>query len=187
MRAGAMRSLAAFVAHAEPDVLAVCEIDSGDAFALATRFMRQWAYRGAQALFWNEKMFKAHAVLDVYLPFAPTRPFARRGLLRVDGELAGAPASLYAAQFAADRAGALAELRFARAQARDNPLPLLFFTQGDATRAGIELFDVPEIARSRQDGLRVHARGFRCENPIEHSARHGIGAPLTLTIVRSIQ
>ncbi len=180
-----MRALAAFVHEVEPDVLAICEIESGDAFALATRFTRQWAYRGAQALLWVERAFKAQAVLDVYLPLAPARPFARRGLLRVDGVMDGLSASIYATQFAQDRADALAELRFARAQLRRNSFPLLVCSQGSATRAGVELADLRLIARSPSDGLRVHARGFLCEGTVEYAPRAGIGTALATTISRS--
>lgn len=156
---GAMRSLAAFVAEREPDVLAICEIDAGDAFALATRFSRQWAYRGAQALFWSEA-FVAHAVHDVYLPFALQRPFDRRGLLRVDADHGGEPVALFATQFSAERRIAVPELRFARAQMRRSERRLLAFAQMPRRGVGIQGRGVETLAYDEESGLRVCARGF---------------------------
>src|SRR5581483_9148979 len=109
-------SLASLVDDARPDVLAVCEIEPGDALSLATRFALQWAYRGRQALFWSARV-RADAVHDLYLPRAG-RPFERRGLLRVDASLDGDPCALVATQFASDRGERIPELRFARSQLR---------------------------------------------------------------------
>ncbi len=108
-----MRSLAAFLSERNPDIFAICEIDAGDALALATRFERQWAYRGAQAMFWNPR-FCATRVVDEYLPFVATRPFERRGLLRVEGSMDGQACTLVATQIALPREARIPELRVLR-------------------------------------------------------------------------
>ena len=108
-----MRSLAAFIAEHDPDIFAVHAIDAGDALIVATRFDREWGYRGGQALFWKPP-YAANAVRDRYLPSTGLLPFDRRGLLEVDGELDGTACTLYALEFSRARATQLAELRFAR-------------------------------------------------------------------------
>ena len=110
-----MRKLAAFVAQTTPDFLAICEIGSGDARSLATRFALQWAYRGRQAIMWTPA-FTPQKVHDRYLP-AP-HPFDRRGFVRVDGTLGDIPCALMTTQFASDRSTRDAQLRFARTQLR---------------------------------------------------------------------
>jgi hypothetical protein len=175
-----MRSLAAFSADVNADVLAVCEIDAGDAFALATRFAREWAYRGGQALFWTNA-FVAHAVHDVYLPFVAARPFDRRGLLRIDGAIGGAPVSLFATQFARERSAAIPELRFARAQIRSVPAPALVFARLGSARADLA-HGYEEVAREQRDALRVYARGMVTSNAATHAPREGIGAGITATV-----
>ena len=156
---GAMLSLAATVADADPDVLAVCEIDAGDAFALATRFAREWAYRGGQALFWT-RAFAAAAVRDLYLPFAIGRPFDRRGLLRVDGAIDGAPAALYATQFGAERAFAVPEMRFARTQLHANAGNAIAFAQMDAPGRGLGGRGIALLGEEPEAGIYAYARGF---------------------------
>jgi len=154
-----MLSLAALVDETDPHVLAVCEIDAGDAFALATRFAREWAYRGSQALFWK-KPVSAHAVHDIYLPFALQRPFARRGLLRVAAEDARGAVALFATQFAAERGIAVPELRFARAQMRGAEGRLLAFAQVSRRGIGIQGRGIETLAYDEGGGLRICARGF---------------------------
>lgn len=99
-----------------PDLWCVHGIDAGDAFAMATRFNCDWAYRGAQALFWKPA-FRPHEVHDRYLPAPLLRPFERRGFLEVDGELGGEPAALFATELSPDRAH-VREIRFVRTALR---------------------------------------------------------------------
>lgn len=125
VRAGAMHKLAAFIDSQQPHVMGVCEIDAGDALALATRFAMQWAYRGRQALFWKAP-FRAHAVHDRYLPVRAPKLFDRRGLLIVDADLDGTPCTLAATQLSGERGALVAELRFARTHLRGSSNALLF-------------------------------------------------------------
>ena len=141
-----MRSLAFFLAESDPDIMALGEIDAGDALALATRFDRQWAYRGGQALLWNGRVV-AHEVHDLYLPVAPLA-FERRGLLRVDGECDGAPAALFATQFGADR-NRIREMRFARGHARAAPATAIVFVTAPFRRIGFSGFGVRGARRQR--------------------------------------
>lgn len=124
-----MRALASCVSQFDPGVLAISQIDSGDALALATRFARGWAYRGGQALFWKND-FRAARVQDVYLPFVAARPFDRRGFLRVDGRLLDRPCSLYVTFFGRTRAQRVPELRFVRTQLRSTTGAAIAFAHG---------------------------------------------------------
>jgi hypothetical protein len=125
-----MRRLASFVADAKPHVMGICEIESGDALALATRFALQWAYRGRQALFWRAPVH-ALAVRDRYLPPRARRIFDRRGLLIVDAQIDTVACTLAATEFGADRESYVGELRFARTQLR-GAAPALLFVQAPA-------------------------------------------------------
>lgn len=125
VRAGAMRKLAAFVDAQQPQVMGICEIDAGDALALATRFALQWAYRGRQALFWSAPV-RARTVHDRYLPLRAARLFDRRGLLIVEAECDAQPCILAATQLSSERSAFLPELRFARTHLRGTTRALLF-------------------------------------------------------------
>lgn len=120
-----MRKLAAFVDAQQPHVVGICEIDAGDALALATRFALQWAYRGRQALFWKAPV-RAHTVHDRYLPLRAARLFDRRGLLIVDAECDAQPCMLAATQLSSERTAFVPELRFARTHLRGSVRALLF-------------------------------------------------------------
>jgi hypothetical protein len=154
-----MQALAATVAETDPDVLAVCEIDAGDAFAVATRFARAWAYRGGQALFWT-RTFLAKEVHDLYLPFAIQRPFDRRGLLRVDGSIARTPAALFATQFGESRAFAIPEIRYARRQLGASSGGAIAFAQMDRAVPGLAGRGVELLAHDPEAGIYAYARGF---------------------------
>ncbi|MDQ2991905.1 MAG: hypothetical protein M3R30_03660 [Candidatus Eremiobacteraeota bacterium] len=156
---GAMLRLATTIEETTPDVLAVCEIDAGDAFALATRFARQWAYRGGQALFWT-RAFTASAVHDLYLPFAIQRPFDRRGLLRVDGTSGAAPVALFATQFGGARAFAVPEMRFARTQLNATMARAIAFAQMEIAAPGLGGRGVELLAEDAETGIYAYARGF---------------------------
>jgi len=176
-----MRSLASFLAESAPDVMALGEIDAGDALALATRFDRQWAYRGGLALLWNGGV-AAHAVHDLYLPYAPPA-IERRGLLRIDGESGGAPLTLVATRFSADRSN-VREMRFARQQARVARGAALVFVTSPPPRIGFADLGFVSIG-DRESGAEVAiaARAFRLEPLDVAKPGGGIGAAL---LVRAI-
>lgn len=110
-RPGAMRALTEQTVVSDPDLLAVSEIDDGDALALATKTDRQWSYRGGQALFWRAG-FVPLAVHEAYLSSGmPRLPW--RGLLRVDLRVGTIEISLTCTRLAPDRRG-IADLRFVR-------------------------------------------------------------------------
>jgi hypothetical protein len=171
-----MRSLASFLAESDPDVMALGEIDAGDALALATRFDRQWAYRGGQALLWNARV-AAREVHDLYLPVAPLA-FERRGLLRIDGEVGEAPLALFATQFGADR-NKVREMRFARAHARAAPALAMLFVTSPLGRIGFS--DLGYEAMDEHDTseeVEIAARGFQLERLRSGVVGGGIGAAL---------
>ncbi len=171
-----MRSLASFLAESNPDVMALGEIDAGDALALATRFARQWAYRGGQALLWNERI-AVHEVHDLYLPVAPLA-FERRGLLSIDGECAGAPLALFATQFGLDRNN-VREMRFARAQARKAPSLAMIFITSPLGRIGFSDIGYEAMEEhDTSDQVEIAARGFHLERLRSGVLGGGIGAAL---------
>jgi hypothetical protein len=133
-RPGAMRAVAEAIDAGDADIICVHGIDSGDALALATRFARHYAYRGAQALFWNER-YSASEVQDRYLPTLPLRPFDRRGLLQVSGTSNGSALSIVATQFSREREGYVRELRFARNVLRRIHGGVILFAGGMNARA----------------------------------------------------
>ena len=156
-RPGGMRLVAEAVASRDPQIFCVHGIDEGDALALATRFDCGYAYRGRQALFWNVR-FAAREVLDRYLPGAPLRPFDRRGLLQVDGILAGGRLALIATQFATERAIRVRETRFARTTLRTIDGAALLFATGVAS-AAIRFHDLRFETIASEAGTFVAARG----------------------------
>jgi hypothetical protein len=171
-----MRSLASFLAESDPDIMALGEIDAGDALALATRFDRQWAYRGGQALLWNNRV-AAHEVHDLYLPVAPLA-FERRGLLRIDGECEGTPLALFATQFGADR-GKLREMRFARTHARAAPGLAMIFVTAPLGRIGFSDLGYESMdEHDTSDQVEIAARGFHLERLRSGEVGGGIGAAL---------
>ena len=156
IRAGASRKLAAFITESAPDVFAVCEIEPGGAFSLATRFALQWAYRGGQALFWNVR-FAAGDIQDTYLPVVSPLPIDRRGFLRVDGVLEGDRCSLITTQIDEVRERRILGLRFLRAQLRACESRVLLFahmqSHTNVRDLGFENF-------IDEGGLQVSSRGF---------------------------
>jgi hypothetical protein len=171
-----MRSLASFLAESDPDVMALGEIDAGDALALATRFDRQWAYRGGQALLWNARV-TAHEVHDLYLPVAPLA-FERRGLLRIDGECDAAPLALFATQFGSDRNN-VREMRFARTHARTAPSLAMMFVTSPLGRIGFSDLGYEAMEEhDTSDQVEIAARGFHLERLRSGVVGGGIGAAL---------
>ena len=188
--AGAMRALAELVANRSPDVLCVHDIDAGDALALATRSDLQWAYRGAQALFWSRRV-KAHGVHDRYLPVAPLRPFDRRGLLQVDAEIGGKRFALLATQFSAERTLRVRELRFARDNVRRIDGAAVLFVARPDERIGFEDLGF-EVKMGSPDAQVCYAREFTTAQSsvlvqlpaISPSGVTGIGVAVSATLRR---
>ena len=150
-RSGAVRAAAAAIAASDPGFICLHGVAAGDALALATRFARGYAYRGAQAILWTPA-FTAREVHDRYLPAAPLRPFDRRGILQVDGGLHGERLSLVATQFSPEREGAIRELRFARRVMRGIEDALVAFVAGmsPATRRiGFADLGLEKLAQDR--------------------------------------
>ena len=172
-----MRALAQFVSAADPDVLALSEVDAGDVLAIATRFDRQWAYRGGQAVLWNRRFADAK-VHDLYLPAAPLQAFERRGLLRVDGSCDGVELSIFATQFAPDRAS-VRDLRFTRSAIRAARAGriLLFLTDPPPARsAAFRDLDLQAVADGDAADLMLAVRGFEVESCTAGTPTNGIGA-----------
>lgn len=172
-RPGAMRSLAALFSADDPDVAALSEIDAGDALATATRFDREWAYRGRQALLWKRRL-TAHAVHDLYLPVSALRPFDRRGLLCVDAEAGNVPLHVFATQFAGDR-GAIRDLRFARSAVRrvDGNV-VLFISDPGPSRIGFTDTGLQSVVPA--PNLAIWARGLRLNVERYSERESGLGA-----------
>jgi hypothetical protein len=156
-RPGGIRLVAEAVASRDPEIFCVHAIDEGDALALATRFDCGYAYRGRQALFWKAR-FAAREVLDRYLPGTPLRPFDRRGLLQVDGIVAGGRLALIATQFATERAIRVREARFTRAILRTIDGAALLFATGVASGA-ISFRDLQFETIASESSTLVAARG----------------------------
>jgi hypothetical protein len=181
-RSGAMRSLAAFVADRTPDVLAISEIDDGDALALATRFDYRWAYRGGQSLLWNRR-FAAERLRDAYLPISPARAFGRRGLLRIDGACDGLALTLFATQFEATR-WCVRELRFTRAAMRGVAnAAIAFVAQPAPGRIGFDDLGFRAVAAQSAPGVTVAIRGFACAGAEGIAPRGGLGSALIARLV----
>lgn len=156
-----MRDLAGCVSRYDPGVLAISQIDSGDALALATRFARQWAYRGGQALFWKTD-FRAERVLGDYLPFVSSRPFDRRGFLQVDGRLKDRPCSLYVTFFGRARSQYVPEMRFVRTKLRPGSTAIAF--AHGVPSPGLADLGFCDTSTDGKHHDRIYARGL---------ARHG--------------
>ena len=152
-----MRAFAERVAKVGPAFFAVHGIDAGDALALATRFDCGWAYRGRQALFWVED-YTAHEVHDRCLPAAPLRPFDRRGLLEVRGDLERSPLTLIVAQFGSDRLR-IRELRFVRSILRATAGRVLLFLARDEQRERIGFADLGLTRLRSDDRCAIYSRG----------------------------
>lgn len=177
-----MRSLAEFLAESDPDIAALSEIDAGDALAIATRFDREWAYRGGQALLWKPR-FVAKDVHDLYLPVSPLRAFDRRGLLRVDGLCDGAGLTLFATQFAPDRVH-VRELRFARSIVRAVAHPAVLFLSMPHGRIGFADLGFHTIGAAGVD-LELAVRGFHTELLRSGPVGGGIGTTVMVRAQRA--
>lgn len=176
-----MRSLAALVAAEDPDVAVLSEIDAGDALATATRFDLQWAYRGGQALLWKRSVV-VHAVHDLYLPVSALRPFGRRGLLRLDADIANVPVHVFATRFAGDRS-AIRDLRFARTAVRGVAgNVLLFVCEPAPSRIGFADRGLQSAAAAPK--LAIWARGFELDVERCSESEEGLGS---VAVVRALK
>lgn len=136
-RPNAMRALTEQTALSNPDLLAVSEIDDGDALALATKTNRQWSYRGGQALLWRSE-FAPVAVHEAYLsPGLPPLPW--RGVLRVDLRAGETEVSVLCARFAPDRRR-IRDVRFVRTLLRDAPIGRTILCITNPPRSGARAF-----------------------------------------------
>lgn len=178
-----MRSLAAFVAETQADIFAVCEIEAGDALALATRFALEWAYRGRQALFWNA-VFKASEVADVYLPASGAKQLARRGFLRVNGSLNARTCALYTMQFASDR-DEIAQRRFARARLRAETGPALLFAYDARAKLRLDDLGFVESNGSSEARERIWVRDFGIASSAVRAPLAGLGAGVEVRLLRA--
>lgn len=154
-----MRALAESIAQERPGVIAVSEIEPGDALALATRFAMQWAYRGHQALFWSAA-FQALRVRDLYLPSQPALRLERRGFLYVEAEFSGRLCALASTQFSEERRARIAELRFARGLLRNTPDDAIFCAHLRESRIGFEDLGFRETGNASRSPAHVYLRGM---------------------------
>lgn len=159
-------------------MLAISEIDAGDALATATRFDREWAYRGGQALLWKRRIH-VERVHESYLPAFPARPFDRRGLLRVDGRVDSIALSLFATQFALDR-HRVRDLRFTRAALRSaEETAALFVGEPGVGKVGFKDLGFATVFGSENGReLLIGARGGALRMTQALPPQRGIGAML---------
>lgn len=175
-----MRSLAAFCDGFDPDLLALTEVESGDALALATRFARQWLYRGNQAIFWKTTL-RARRIHDAYLPFSPLHPFERRGLLRIDLEAAdGRALSAFATALGDGRDQRIREMRYVRTQLRMTNGSSIVFARIPVLRTRLD--DLSFRCVAQRGAERIFARDIRGAAIIETTTYGGIGPPVAATL-----
>lgn len=155
-----MRALAASVAEERPGLVAVCEIEPGEALAFATRFAMQWAYRGHQALFWNDA-FRVTRVRDLYLPAAGPLPFERRGFLYAEAQFANRTCVLAATHFSEERRARIAELRFARSLLRESSRDAIFCAHLRETRIAFGDLGFREEGAPGQSAEHAYVRGLQ--------------------------
>ena len=177
-RAGAARSLAAILERVQPDIFAVCEIDAGDALAMATRFVLQWGYRGGQALFWRPEL-RAGPIRDAYLPYSPMRPFERRGMVGVDLQIGAREVALLATQIGAQRDQRIREWRSVRTTLRTVAGAAVVFCVLPAGKVGLEDLGFVRAGCRGVDDECIFARGLEILEAGDDTSPHrGIGATL---------
>ena len=163
-----MRSLASFLAEADPDVVSLAGIDSGDALASATRFDRQWAYGDGHALLWKRGRYDARGVSE------------SRGVLRVDGACDGAGTALFATHFSSGRER-VRELRAARDQMRSTQGDALLFVSEPHARLGFSDLGFATLGdREREAELLIGARGYAIDPVRAVVVGGGVGAALVV-------
>ncbi|MDP9018122.1 MAG: hypothetical protein M3N19_07365 [Candidatus Eremiobacteraeota bacterium] len=177
-RAGANRSLAALIARLDPQVFGVCEIDAGDALAIATRFAMQWGYRGGQAVFWKPR-FTALTIRDEYLPFSAARPFERRGLLRIALRNEREHIKMVATQIGSERDVRIRELRHLRNALREERDPCVVFSILPPGRIGLEDLGFKRAGCLGVDNEAIYTRGFAIKEAYDDNHTHpGLGTPI---------
>ncbi len=168
---------------AHPDVLALSEIDDGDALSVATQFGYQWAYRGGQALFWNAR-FAAARVEESYLPAPPLQTFERRGLLRVDGRCGKRELTLLTTRFASNRARAR-DLRLTRSVIRETRAPSVLLFIANPSAAGSAAFrdlGFTETESYAMDAQLIAARGCGLRPCGERASADGLAGQLVALV-----
>ena len=148
-RAGAMRRLAELFAAEDPSIACVHQVDSGDAFAFATRFDRDWGYSGGMAVFWV-KAIRALGVHDHYAPTLPLRPFDRRAVLHVNAVFEDEPLSILATTLGDERGSRVRDMRFMRSVLRRVPGAAIAFI-GNAASSPAAFVDLNFSTLSRGD------------------------------------
>jgi hypothetical protein len=148
-----MRAVAEAIDARVPAIFCVHGIEEGDALALATRFVFEYAYRGRLAIFWNAT-FSVREIVD-----------RNRGLLRVNGTFAGGRLTLVARRFSRDRASRVRQLRQARTELRATKSAALLFITGFVTgETGFSDLGFATLADA--DGSLVAAREIGAEASI---------------------
>ncbi len=166
-----------------PDVLALSEIDDGDALSVATQFGYQWAYRGGQALFWNAR-FAAARIEESYLPAPPLQTFERRGLLRVDGRCGKRELTLLTARFASNR-GRARDLRLTRSVIREIRAPCVLLFVANPPAAGSAAFrdlGFTETESYVKDALLIAARCCALRASGEDASADGLACQLVALV-----
>ncbi|HEV3152379.1 MAG TPA: hypothetical protein VGZ02_01095 [Candidatus Baltobacteraceae bacterium] len=165
VHSGSSRKLTAFIAERTPDVFAVSEIQPGDALAIATRFARQWAYRGRQALFWNARLTPVE-IVDQYLP--PAAFANRRGLIVVRGSIDGRACSVAVTHLHAARSRRIPELRFLRTMLRSQSGPAVLFASLPPGRIGVRDLGFREArAQTPEVWIREFESGAVCAGALK--------------------
>jgi len=170
-RAGAARSLAAFLAECDPDVAALAAIESGDALALATRFDRDWAF-GAVSLLWKKTRFAASAAQE------------RRGVLCVDAIHGGSAIALLATHFSEGRER-VRELRSARALVRKIDGDALLFVAEPHGRLGFRDLGFDSAGEGEGAELVIATRGYGVESSSAPATAPGLGAALVVRTAKA--
>ncbi|MDQ6827010.1 MAG: hypothetical protein M3Z14_07430 [Candidatus Eremiobacteraeota bacterium] len=177
-----MRSLAQFFASTDPELFALSEIEPGDALALATRFVRQYAHRGGQALFLKDGM-EIIDVRDEYLPIWPARPFDRRGIVAVQARYGTTLVYMLTVKLASGRDQRAAEVRHLRRMVRALQTPAILCIH--LSREAVLHFPRYErVFYDRPLSERVYQSGFTVTNStIDEAPHHGIATPITATLL----
>ncbi|PZR59506.1 MAG: hypothetical protein DLM50_01375 [Candidatus Meridianibacter frigidus] len=174
-----MRSLAAFLDERNPDIFGLSEIESGDALAIATRFARQWAYRGGEAIFWR-RMLDGPRVQEEYLPAPLGRPFERRGYLAVRARIADTPLQIAATSIVEDERDArIRRMRFLRNRLRGAPPACVLFARLPRGRVGLQDLGFFSAAVAPDGTYGIFIRRFITNEDVSQKRSYeAIGTPL---------
>ncbi|HVA32797.1 MAG TPA: hypothetical protein VNG31_01540 [Candidatus Baltobacteraceae bacterium] len=133
--------------ESDADVVALGDVDAGDALSMATRFDRQWAYCGDHALLWKRRLGARSAQ-------------SRRSLLHVDADCDGTRLHLFATRFSADRTR-IRDLRFTRAAVRAvRGTVILFAGYFMPGRVGFSDLGLCVVQELEAPELAIAARGY---------------------------